>query len=147
MSLKVISTNEYQDCIRITEGFLLVVNKFYFDEVKDFDKHYKIPKNYYRKLNKGVKDDLWILTRPVKYWYWGIDENGDDANLEGIFPIGTVFYEEKPVYKSDDPDNWSCYIRTAWGINHGCLDYLIGVSECIKKILGRYKETYGKNTQ
>lgn len=147
MGLDVVSTNEYQDCIRITEGFLLIINKFYRDEVKNYDKHYEIPRNYYKKLNKGVKDDLWILTKPVKYWYWGLDENGDDANLEGIFPIGTVFYEGKPVYKSDNPDNWNCYTRTAWGMNHGNLDYWIEVSEDIKKILERYKEVYGNNTK
>lgn len=71
MSLKIISTNEYQDCIRIQDGFLLVINKFVVDDFETFDKRYKIPKNYYKKLNKGVNDDLWILTRPVKYWYTG----------------------------------------------------------------------------
>lgn len=138
MLTELISTNEYQDCYRITDGFLFVVNKFIIDNMDVLEKRYEIPKNYYRKMNKGVKDDLWILIKPVKYWYLEIDENGNDSELESEFPIGTVFYNNKPVIKMSNPDWWDCSIRAVWGYNHGGCGYWLQISEEINKIMKMY---------
>lgn len=142
MGIELISTNEYQDCFRIQNGFLFVVNKFVIDDVGNMGRRYKIPKNYYRKINKGVKDDLWSLVKPVKYWYWGIDENGKDSELENEFPIGTVFYNQKPVIKMDDPKWWDCYTRVAWDYNHGGCEYWLRITKIINGIMQRYKDRY-----
>ncbi len=147
MSLKIISTNEYQDCIRIQDGFLLVINKFVVDDFETFDKRYKIPKNYYKKLNKGVNDDLWILTRPVKYWYTGVDENDNEIEKTDEFSIGTVFYNQKLIMKMDDPDLWDCYTRVAWGGSHAGASYWIYVSDAISTIMKKYKEQYSKSIE
>ena len=85
---------------------------------------------------------MWILTRPVKYWYTGVDENDNDVEKTGEFPIGTVFYNQKLIIKMDNPDTWDCYTRIAWGGNHAGASYWIYVSDVISKIMKRYKEQY-----
>ena len=47
--LQMISSNDWQDCYRIMDGYLFVVNKFV--EVDDMGTTYTIPKNYYRKVD------------------------------------------------------------------------------------------------
>lgn len=136
--MDIISANEWQDCYRIIEGYLFIVNKFI--RVDDLDSTYIIPKNYYKKLGKGIKGNLWILTKPVKR-YGGRSREGlleqDEEN--GEFPIGTVFYNEMPVRKTDNPYQYDCFARASYNCLHGDLEYWKIISEEIEKIVNLYQ--------
>lgn len=62
--LQIIASNDWQDCYRIMDGYLFIVNKFV--EIDDMGTTYTIPENYYKKVDQKAKGKLWILTRPVK---------------------------------------------------------------------------------
>ncbi|WP_143318734.1 hypothetical protein [Clostridium sp. HBUAS56010] len=136
--MDVVYANEWQDCYRIIDGYLFIVNKFI--EMDDLGSTYIIPKNYYKKVAKGIKGNLWILTRPVKR-YGGRSQEGlleqDEEN--GEFPIGTVFYNETPVRKTDNPYQYDCFGRASWNCLHGDLEYWKIISEEIKKVVDLYK--------
>ena len=137
--LRMISSNDWQDCYRIMDGYLFVVNKFV--EVDGMGTTYTIPQNYYKKVACKAKGKLWILTRPVKR-YGGYSDDGllepDEEN--GEFPIGTVFYNEKPVKKTDDVYSYDCFVRASWNCLHGNLKDWKIISEVIKKIIQKYLE-------
>ena len=134
----VVSANEWQDCYRIIDGYLFIVNKFI--EVDDLGSTYIIPKNHYKKVAKGIKGNLWILTRPVKR-YGGRSQEGlleqDEEN--GEFPIGTVFYNEIPVRKTDNPYQYDCFARASYNCLHGDLEYWKIITEEIEKIVNLYQ--------
>ncbi len=137
--LQIISSNEWQDCYRIMDGYLFVVNKFV--EADDKGTTYVIPKNYYKRVDQKAKGKLWILTRPVKR-YGGYSDDGllepDEEN--GEFPIGTVFYNEKPVEKTDSPYWYDCFVRASWDNLHWNVKGWEIISEKIQKIIKLYLE-------
>lgn len=137
--LQMISSSDWQDCYRIMDGYLFVVNKFV--EVDDMRTTYTIPKNYYKRVEQKAKGKLWIPTRPVKRYGGYKDCELLEPNEEnGEFPIGTVFYNEKPVRKTDDPHAYDCFVKASWNCLHNDLvDWKI-ISEQIQKITERYLE-------
>ncbi len=136
-ALQIISSNEWQDCYKIMDGYLFVVNKFV--EADDKGTTYTIPKNYYKRVDQKAKGKLWILTRPVKC-YGGYSDDGllqpDEEN--GKFPIDTVFYNEKPVEKINNPYWYDCFIRASWNRLHSDLEDWKIISEVIQKITEKY---------
>lgn len=54
--LQMILSSDWQNCYRIMDGYLFVVNKFV--EVDDMRTTYTIPKNYYRRVDQKVKGEL-----------------------------------------------------------------------------------------
>lgn len=134
-----VSSNEWQDCYRILEGYLFVVNKFV--KIDDRGTNYTIPRNYYKKIDPNAKGKLWILTRPVKC-YGGYSEDGllEYNEENGEFPVGTIFYNEVPVEKTDNPYCYDCFVRAAWNCSHGNLYDWQMISEAIEKITKKYLE-------
>ena len=87
--LQMIFSSDWQDCYRIMDGYLFVVNKFV--EVDDMRTTYTIPKNYYRRVDQKAKGKLWILTRPVKRYggyknYELLEPNEENPN-DGVVRI------------------------------------------------------------
>lgn len=135
--LEIVSSNDWQDCYRIMDGYLFVVNKFV--EIDDKGSTYTIPKNYYKKAEQKTKGKLWILTRPVKRYGGYSDDGLLEINEEnGEFPIGTVFYNEKPVKKTNDPYWYKCFVRASWNCLHGDLKDWEIISDSIQKITKKY---------
>lgn len=137
--LEMILANEWQDCYKIMDGYLFVVNKFV--EIDDRGTTYTIPKNYYKKVDQKAKGKLWILTRPVKR-YGGYSDDGllEPYEENGEFPIGTVFYNEKPVEKINNPFWYDCFVRVAWNNLHWNVKSWKIISEKIQKITKGYLE-------
>ena len=137
--LQMISSSDWQDCYRIMDGYLFVVNKFV--EVDDMRTTYTIPKNYYKRVEQKAKGKLWILTRPVKRYGGYKDCELLEPNEEnGEFPIGTVFYNEKPVRKTDDPHAYDYFVKASWNCLHNGLEDWRIISEQIQKITKKYLE-------
>ena len=134
--MEIISSNEWQDCYRIMDGYLFVVNKFREKEM--YGVTYKIPPNYYKKLGPNVKGKLWILTRPVKYY------DGDDHEENAEFPVGSVFYEERPVEKIDNPYFFACFPRTAYNNLCGNIKYWDNIAREIQNITSLYMDDLDK---
>lgn len=139
--LELISSNEWQDRYRIMEGYLFVVNKF--RELETMGETYTIPKNYYKRIDPKIKGKLWILTRPVKrYGGYSYNNEGllepDDEN--GEFPIGTVFYNDKPVENVTDPKLYDCFVRASYDNLHNGLYRWGTIAKEIKKITEKYLE-------
>lgn len=141
--MEVVATNEWQDVYRITDGYLFIVNKFREKEM--YGATYKIPRNYYKKVSPNVSGRLWILTRPVEY-YGGY---GDDGELEwneknGEFPVGSVFYEERPIQKIDNPYFFNCFPRAAYNNLHGSIKYWDSIAREIQRIMSLYMDDRDK---
>lgn len=137
--IEIISSSEWQDCYRIMDGYLFVVNKFV--KIDDKGTTYTIPKNYYKKVDHKAKGKLWILTRPVKRYGGYSDEGLLEPNEEnGEFPVGTVFYNEIPVKKTDNPYWYDCFVRASWNCLHGNLKDWEIISEELQKITKLYME-------
>lgn len=133
------SSSDWQDCYRIMDGYLFVVNKFV--EVDDMGTTYTIPKNYYRRIDQKAKGKLWILTRPVKrYGGYKNYELLEPNEENGEFPVGTVFYNEKPVRKTDNPHAYDCFVKASWNCLHNYLEDWEMISEQIQKIAKKYLE-------
>lgn len=137
--LQMISSNDWQDCYRIMDGYLFVVNKFV--EIDDMGTTYTILKNYYRRVDQKAKCKLWILTRSVKRYGGYSDDGLLEFNEEnGEFPIGTVFYNEKPVRKTDNPHAYDCFVKASWNCLHNDLEDWKIISEQMQKITKIYLE-------
>lgn len=134
MGFEIVSENEYQDCIRITENLLFVVNKFVVDK-RNMSEPCEIKPGTFRKLNKGLnKDNLYILVKPLKYYDWCKEE-------EIEFPVGQVLYNGYPIVKTNNPREWHCIVRTrkyaAWSV-YGWKT----ISETISKLMNVYISKY-----
>ncbi len=142
--IEMVSSNDWQDCYKIMDGYLFVINKFV--EIDDRGLTYRIPKNYYKKVDRKSKGKLWILTRPVKRYGGYSDDGLLEFNEEnGEFPIGTVFYNEKPVKKTDDPYLYDCFVRASWNCLHGDLKDWEIIFDTIQKITKKYLCEGGKD--
>ena len=135
--MQMISSNDWQDIYRIKDVYLFVVNKFV--EANDMGTIYTVPKNYYKRVDQKAKGKLWILTRPVKRYggyknYELLEYNEEN----GEFPVGTVFYNGKPVQKTDYPCRYDCFIRAAWDCLHNGLEDWKIISEQVQKITKKY---------
>lgn len=100
--MQVLAKTEYQDLYRVTDGVLLVVNKFIPIEYKN-ERYFTVSRSKAKqgKYNKGCQDWLKILKADYQDEYSGI-----------TVPKGTVTYIDKPVIPTDDQLEWKYEIKT-----------------------------------
>ena len=100
--MQVLAKTEYQDLYRVTDGVLLVVNKFVPIEYKN-ERYFTISRSKakQRKFNKGCQDWLKILKADYHDEYSGI-----------TVPKGTVTYMDRPVIPTDDQWEWKYEVKT-----------------------------------
>lgn len=100
--METIAKTEYQDVYRVTDGVLLVVNKF----VKMFPNSYGLiydkGQGRRKKYHTNTKD-LYILQKDYE------DEYGQfpDKILKG-----TVTYYSRPVVATDNQSDWTYQLKT-----------------------------------
>ena len=101
---EVLAKTEYQDLYRITDGVLLVVNKF-TDIYKD--KYYSIhDTGKEKKYGKGTQE--WL--RVLKF---------NHTNGEITIPKGTVTYHGSPVKPTKDKSEWKYEVKTTGNMFRG----------------------------
>ena len=100
--MEVLAKTEYQDLYRVTDGVLLVVNKFVPIKFKNgeyltVDRR----KTKHGKYKKGCQDFLRVLK-----------EDYYDEYLEITVPKGTVTYKNRPVIATDNQPDWTYEVKT-----------------------------------
>ena len=120
--IEILAETEYQDLYRITDGVLLVVNKFKpIDYGKDKWIYLYDPK--VKSYNKGCQKQLKILKEDYYKQY-------DDITV----PKGTVLYYERPVELARK-DEWNYQIKTTGESLSGHFDEVTELlNEILKKI-------------
>lgn len=122
--MQVLAETEYQDLYRITDGVLLVVNKFkpiYYGE----DKYVSLYDPKVKSYNKGCQKRLKILKEDYYKQY-------DDITV----PKGTVLYYERPV-ELVDKSEWNYQIKTTGESLSGDFDEVTELLTSIIKIIDK----------
>ena len=100
--MEVLANTEYQDTYRITDGVLLIVNKFK-RIIYDEDKYFRVSfsKSKLKSYNKGCQKWLKVLKE---------DYHDEYSNIS--VPKGTVLYQDYPVELTIKPENYIYEIKT-----------------------------------
>lgn len=112
--MEILAKTEYQDLYRVTDGVLLVVNKFVpieYENEKYFTVHRRGVKQ--RKYNKGCQDWLKVLKEDYYDEYRNI-----------TVPKGTVTYIDRPVVPTDNQSDWKYEVKTTGSALSGDFDMI-----------------------
>jgi hypothetical protein len=100
INIEVLAKTEYQDLYRVTDGVLLVVNKFIPIKYENAE-HVYIYQGKMSKYNKGCQDYLKVLK-----------ENYHDEYRDIAVKKGTVLYHSRPVITTDNQADWTYEVKT-----------------------------------
>lgn len=136
--MEVVVQTDYQDIYRITDGVLLVVNKFvpidYSDQTKEYIHVYRDEAKY-KSYDKKCQNWLKVLKEDYEHKYCPV-----------IIPKGTVLYMDIPVICTKDKNKWKYELKTTGtafsGTYSEILKMLDDVVDCIN--ISR-KSSYGRN--
>lgn len=125
--MEIVAQTDYQDIYRITDGVLLVVNKFepidYTGETKEYVCVYESNAKY-KSYNKNCQVWLRVLKEDYVYEYCPV-----------TISKGTVLYMDIPVICTNDKDKWKYELKTtgtAFSGTYGeILKMLDDVADCI----------------
>ena len=125
--MEVVAQTNYQDIYRITDGVLLVVNKFvpidYSDQTKERI-HIYHDEAKYKSYNKNFQTWLKVLKEDYESKYCPV-----------IIPKDTVTYMDVPVICTDDKDKWKYELKTTGTAFSGdcktMLEMLDTVVDCV----------------
>lgn len=117
INLEVLARTKYQDLYRVTDGVLLVVNKFVPIEYKN-EKYFTVYRSKAKqgKYNKGCQDCLKIL----KADYY-------DEYRDVTVPKGTVTYIDRPVIATDNQSDWKYEVKTTGSALSGNFNMIEGL--------------------
>lgn len=96
--MEVLANTEYQDLYRISDGVLLVVNKFQELYPEHTIRIYE--KGRSKRYGKGTQEWLNILKEDRKDWS-GV-----------LIPKGTITYQGTPVISTSDKSKWIYEVKT-----------------------------------
>lgn len=120
------ANTEYQDLYRISDGVLLVVNKFVDIHKNHIVRVYDKGRN--KRYGQGTQSWLNVL-------------NNDQTDWCGVFvPKGTVTYCGSPVVPTNDKSKWNYEVKTT-GNSFG------GNAEEITKMLGYIQGIINENIE
>lgn len=125
--MEIVAQTDYQDVYRITDGVLLIVNKFipvdYSDQTKEYIRVHRSEVKY-KSYNKNCQNCLKVLQEDYEYEYCPV-----------IIPKGTVTYIDVPVISTKDKDEWKYELKTTGSCFSGnydkMLDMVTDVLDCI----------------
>lgn len=123
--IEVLARTEYQDLYRISDGVLLVINKFkYIDFSNRTTRFVRIYRRGLKRYNKGCQDQLKVLDKDY------FDEY-DTVTVEK----GTVVYENRPVIKTDNKEDWTYEVKTTGSSLDGNFDIVEDMLSSILRII------------
>lgn len=125
--VEILAETEYQDLYRITDGVLLVVNKFKPIDYGE-DKYVSLYDPKVKSYNKGCQKQLKIL----KEDYYS---NYEDVTVSQ----GTVLYYGRPVELADKSE-WNYQVKTTGESLSGDLDEVTELLTSIIKIIDKEQE-------
>lgn len=122
--VQVLAETEYQDLYRITDGVLLVVNKFKPIDYGE-DKYVSLYDPKVKSYNKGCQKRLKILKKDYYKQY-------DDITV----PKGTVLYYVRPVEFADKSE-WNYQVKTTGEALSGDCHEITELLKIILKIIDK----------
>lgn len=105
--MQILAETEYQDLYRVTDGVLLVVNKFVPIEYEK-EKYFRVWKAKQSKYNKGCQDWLKVLK-----------EDYHDKYSDITVKKGTVTYMDRPVIPTANEADFRYEIKTTGSLFSG----------------------------
>ena len=134
--MEIVAQTDYQDIYRITDGVLLIVNKFipidYSDKTKACIRVHRSEAKY-KSYNKNCQNYLKVLKEDYEYKYCPV-----------IVPKGTILYMDVPTICTNDKDKWKYELKTtgtAFSGNYDTmLEMLDNVINCMVKSRIRVKD-------
>lgn len=127
--MEIICESDYQDIYRITDGVLLVVDKFkpmHIEGVK-YPVVYWANRSNSRIYAKGCRKDLKKLIKEYK-------QESTKYTPEWTLPIGTVVYNNIPV-KLVGKSEWDYQIKTTGEMLSGTAETILEYMQIIKSII------------
>lgn len=126
--MEVLCKSDYQDIYRVTDGVLLVINKFKYISFDD-DPHPNVcsdRKRIWKKYHMGCQDCLkeLVVDYKSKYHNWSLSK-------------GAVLYYDRPVIHADKKD-WVYQIKTTGDSFSGDRDVLLDYICEIKQIIAAH---------
>lgn len=121
--MEIVVESEYQDIYRITDGVLLVINKFrYIDYSPQTEWIVRLYNVKYKSYNKNCQKQLKVLN--------------EDCNIYGItIPKGTILYNNFPVEIVPDKSDYEYEIKTTGNLFSGNSESMLKMlNEIISKI-------------
>lgn len=127
--METLAQTEYQDLYRISDGVLLVINKFTRIEYPN-EKYFKVwlPDAKYKTYHKGCQKSLKQLKEDYCNNYKDI-----------LIPKGTVLYEGYPVESTNNKSDWTYEVKTTGSCLGGGFDTVKGMLNTILMIMGENK--------
>lgn len=127
--MEVLAQTEYQDLYRVTDGVLLVVNKFVTIEYEN-EKHFTVSRSKAQgKYNKGCQD--WLKILKADYY---------DEYSKITVPKGTVTYIDRPVIPTDNQSDWTYEVKTTGSALSGNYSRIKNLLSDILNTIKEYKE-------
>ena len=128
--MEVLAQTEYQDLYRVTDGVLLVVNKFVTIEYEN-EKHFTVSRSKAKQgnYNKGCQD--WLKILKADYY----DEYSKITVLKG-----TVTYIDRPVIPTDNQSDWTYEVKTTGSALSGNYSRIKNLLSDILNTIKEYKE-------
>lgn len=117
--MQVIVKTEYQDVYRITNGVLLVVNKF---KPICYNRTVVLFRAKVKSYNKGCQKELKVLKEDY------------DSFSEITIPRGTIIYHDKPV-EIVDKEHYTYQIKTTGESFSGNSNYILKLINDISEII------------
>ena len=111
ITIQILAETDYQDLYRVTDGVLLVVNKFKPIDYSDKTSRYIYARGKSGKYNKGCQDCLKVLK-----------EDYYDKYADVSVPKGTVLYHSTPVEVTNDELEYQYQIKTTGDLFSGSAD-------------------------
>lgn len=112
INIEVLAKTEYQDLYRVTDGVLLVVNKFIPIKYENAE-HVYIYKCKTSRYNKGCQNYLTILK-----------EDYYDKYRNVSVKKGTILYHSRPVVATDNQSDWTYEVKTTGSALSGDYDMI-----------------------
>ena len=121
--MEILAQTEYQDLYRISDGVLLVINKFTRIEYPK-EKYFLVwlPDAKYKTYHKGCQKSLKELKEDYHY-------------KDIIVQKGTVLYEGYPVKATDNKSDWTYEVKTTSSCLGGNFDTVENMLNTILRIM------------
>ena len=102
IQIEILAETEYQDLYRISDGVLLVINKF---------KRIEYPSDPYFSVYSGDLR-LPLYNKGCQKWLKVLKDDYKDKYHDIIVSKGTVLYMDYPVEPTDNKDDWTYEVKT-----------------------------------
>ena len=129
--MKIVAQTEYQDIYRITDGVLLIINKFepLYIEGVEYPRVYPVNRAGMRSYNKNCQQQLKVLKNE---WHC----KGSWYTPAWSIPAGTVLYGSIPVITVSDKNKWQYEIKTTGNMFSGNAIEILEMLRDIENVVG-----------